>query len=122
MTSRTIRKLPYLPLELKEMIWEYLPFEQLIYLSNRLARKAYDEEEHDWYWAATNGKLGVIKWFHVNKIERCSDRIMDRAAGEGQLEVIKFLHENRSEGCTKYAMDWAATNGHLNVVKFLHEN
>lgn len=47
---------------------------------------------------------------------------MNFAAGNGHLELVQWFHENRTEGCTALAMTNAASNGHLKVVKWLHEN
>ncbi len=72
--------------------------------------------------AAENGHLEVVKWFHENRTEGCSDFAMNLAAANGHLEVIKWLHENRTEGASVYAMCWAAQYGHLELVKWLHKN
>ena len=73
-------------------------------------------------WAVENGHLEAIEWFHQNRSELFTEKVMDHAAANGHLEVVKWLHDNRNEGCTSGAMNWAAGNGHLVVVKYLHDN
>ena len=69
-------------------------------------------------WAARNGHLDMVKWFHVNRSEGCTIHAMNDAARNGHLDMVKWLHANRSEGCTISAMDDAAENGHCKTFKF----
>jgi hypothetical protein len=73
-------------------------------------------------WAATDGRLDIVKWLHENRAEGCTTNAMDCATGYGNLEMVKWLHENRTEGCTKDAMMMAAKYGHLEMVEWLYEN
>ncbi|KAE9115371.1 hypothetical protein PF010_g9352 [Phytophthora fragariae] len=71
------------------------------------------------YFAAKGGHLEVLKWFQVNRMQKCDTDTMDTAAMYGHLEVVKWLHLNRSEGCTRDAMN---AHGHLEVVQWLYLN
>eukprot|EP00122_Pirum_gemmata_P019829 Pgem_evm1s18551 len=70
-------------------------------------------------YAANNGHIEIIKFFHGKLV--FNEDVMDGAANGGQLEIVKYLHEN-NEACTTEAMDLAIWGGHLDVVKYLHEN
>ena len=111
-----------LPIEIQEKILQNLMFEQVIRLSNYVAKKLHNPKIHTWNYAAMNGHLEVVKWLHEFRSEGCTKDAINLAACNGHLEVMKWLHENRTEGRTKWAMSYAASNGHLEIVKWLHEN
>ncbi|EGG19739.1 hypothetical protein DFA_00317 [Cavenderia fasciculata] len=85
-----------------------------------------DEDDGIWYYAmdeaAEQGNLEMVKWFHTNRTEGCTNYAMNHAAQKGYLEIVEFLHKHRTEGCTTFALDQAARGGHFEVVKFLHFN
>jgi len=69
-------------------------------------------------WAAANGHLPVVEWFHESGFKGFSARVCDDAAKNGHLEVVEWLVKNRNEGVRK-ALDQAAGNGHQKVVEWL---
>jgi len=85
--------------------------------------------EKDYYWnsdvlsnAALNGHLEVLKWALENRCpwDEWNDQVCLNAASEGHIEILKWVLE---QGCgwNGYACTLAAQNGHLEIIKFAHE-
>src|SRR6476620_10186707 len=106
--NSSIKKIRDLPIELRLMILEKLPFEKVVGIDYMVDKKLYDKDKYTWNWAAENGHFEVLKWLHENRTEGCTTNAMDWTARRGDLEVLKWLHENRTEGCTTNAIDQEA--------------
>lgn len=83
--------------------------------------KHFDKDQHTWVWAAGQGFLDVIIWFHENNIEGCDYGAMDLAAANGHLDIIEFLYKNRSKRCSTNAIDWSCMTNRIDSVKFLYK-
>src|ERR1700727_1437640 len=64
----------------------------------------------------TKGDLDLVNFFYKDRKENNFVE-MDYAAENGRIEILKWFHENRTEGCTTNAMDQAAKEGHFHIVK-----
>ena len=77
-------------------------------------------------YAAKNGDLEVIKFFHENNKKGFTANAMNYAVKNGHVEVVKFLHQNRKEECwpkfTKERVEIVSRYTSVDVVKYLHEN
>lgn len=73
-------------------------------------------------WAASIGRLDIVRWLDQNRKEGCTTEAMDLAAIGGYHDVVEWLHNNRKEGCTQRAMNWAAERGDLPLLVWLHKH
>ena len=56
----------HIPYEIKLSIYDYLPFEHLLKVTNKAHHK-YDFNEHTYTWAIRNKYIHVLIWFKINK-------------------------------------------------------
>jgi hypothetical protein len=112
-----------LPIELVMDVIKYLDYKTQIKLCfPRSAPESIESEQYIWLHAALNGNLSMIKYLHNNKIDGCTDRVMDIAAHEGHLHIIEYLHENRNEGCTLDGLFYAMQNGKHYIYDWIIKN
>jgi hypothetical protein len=90
-----------LPIELVIDIIKYLDYKTQIRLYFPMsAPESIISEHYIWMDAAMEDNLNMIKFLHNNKIDGCTEFVMDGAARNGHLHIVKWLHKNRTEGCT----------------------
>lgn len=111
-----------LPTEIfDEILVKAIDFEQAITLKRYyVANRIYNPDIHNWYYAALNGNLEIVKFIYEKCKGHCSKYIMDWAAEFGHLEILKWLYEKGLE-CGYMTMWYAVRYNHLDIVKWLHE-
>jgi hypothetical protein len=57
----------HLPYDIKFLIYEYIPFEQVLNLDKYIAKKLYKPNIHTWEWAIHNNHINVIHWFCLTR-------------------------------------------------------
>jgi hypothetical protein len=82
-------------------------------------------------FAAKNGHLDILIWFHQNQTnpilancyKTCDKRAIGEAALYNHFEVVKWLHQNYHDYCDIFgALDYATIKGHFEIVKWLYLN
>eukprot|EP00594_Rhizosolenia_setigera_P007069 CAMPEP_0178952850 /NCGR_PEP_ID=MMETSP0789-20121207/8084_1 /TAXON_ID=3005 /ORGANISM="Rhizosolenia setigera, Strain CCMP 1694" /LENGTH=240 /DNA_ID=CAMNT_0020634027 /DNA_START=152 /DNA_END=874 /DNA_ORIENTATION=+ len=72
-------------------------------------------------YAASGGKLDVIKWFEAKGLSIRRDSCARGAAYHGQLHILQWLQEEQGLELKKYLYNYAIDGGQLHVLKWLRE-
>lgn len=139
-----------LPLEIKEKILELLPFEKVVFLSERVSKKMYKKDIHTWDWAAekrnlelltwlgknseyipnhyflcysiTKDYIEVVQWFYYNSKIKFDKYCIQLCSGYGSLRILKWVDEKTPLKIKDKDLKTAVTQGHLELVKWLIDN
>ncbi|XP_065639742.1 uncharacterized protein LOC136072550 [Hydra vulgaris] len=93
------------------------PSSQVCYLTEILEKYGYKNDENKVDFAASIGKLDLIKIL-IQLNEKGTEKAIGYASEKGRLDVVQYLHSIGYIG-TVYAINHAAGNGHLEVLKYL---
>ena len=113
-----------LPLEICEDIFIYLPFEKVVYLSERIAKKLYNRNKHTIKWVVQNNYIGCLKWLYKRDHYFCISYAMFICIEYGKLEMLQWLYKLKSNAdCSThilhYKINLAARYNHLDIIKWL---
>jgi hypothetical protein len=72
-------------------------------------------------FAAENGHLEVLKYFHEEAKAPWDASTAAWAAENGHLHILEYLVERKYDEYSGYACWYAAKFGHLDCLKYLHE-
>jgi len=105
-----------LPIEIIELIVDYLIDSRPIYLTNRIL---LDRSNDRVYWESRENDR--IK-HHLVKMP--TEIPFIRFIREGNLKMVRHLHKKGVDTTTNnnFAFRWASLNGHLGIVKYLNIN
>ena len=84
---------------------------------NKLSKKTLN---HLVIWAATAGKLFVLKYLRDNNVSMLNPYALEMACDNGHLNVVQYLHDCGAEHQNNaYLKQCAEFNERFNVVEYL---
>lgn len=111
-----------LPSDLEGIVYSYLPFEDLVQVTNNetCLVSVYQPTLHTWSWAIEFGNQDVLEYLN-RKRKRCRvQRLLRRCVRYGRLDLVQWFLRYRRLDHIDHFLYWLASQNYIQILHLVY--